>query len=190
MHWVSLVRMRYILLCITFIIGVSGPVLSDTIRLGQDRQLRAAAQQVLTGLQSRSFRTGREFCGLLGRNKAGAIVASRPRKGRPDSCLPHRFRGRGIVALASYHTHGAYDHEADSEVPSYEDLYADREENLIGFIATPGGRFWVNLPKKGITQQLCGVRCLPQDRHFHPNDWGLIRNKYTLRQLKQRQQLY
>lgn len=152
--------------------------------------LRAAAQQVLTGLQSRSFNTGREYCGLLGRNKEGAIVATRPKKGNADNCLPHEFRGRGIVALASYHTHGAYDHDADSEVPSHSDLAADINEGLIGFVATPGGRLWVNLPDKAISRQLCGIRCLPQDRHFQQGDWGLIRKTYTLRQLKQRQQLY
>ncbi|EPX79424.1 hypothetical protein thalar_02249 [Litoreibacter arenae DSM 19593] len=152
--------------------------------------LRAAAQQVLTGLQSRSFSTGREFCGLLGRNADGAIISTHPRKGSADNCQPHEFRTPGVVPLASFHTHGAYDHDADSEVPSYEDLRADMEEGLIGFIATPGGRLWVNLPKQGMSRQLCGLRCLPQDRYFQQGDWGLIRDKYTLRQLKGRRQLY
>ncbi|SDW97756.1 DUF4329 domain-containing protein [Litoreibacter albidus] len=182
--------MKHIALSLAMLLAATGGSYADTLRLGEDKRLRAAAQQVLTGLQSRSFRTGREFCGLLGRNKDGAIVATRPRKGSADSCLPHEFRGRGIVALASYHTHGAYDHDADSEVPSYSDLSADIDEGLIGFIATPGGRLWVNLPDKAVSRQLCGIRCLPQDRHFQQGDWGLINKQYTLRQLKQRLQLY
>lgn len=182
--------MKHLLVCASLLFTLHGIAVADTLRLGEDKRLRAAAQQVLTGLQSRSFSTGREFCGLLGRNKDGAIVATRPRKGRADSCLPHEFRGQDIVALASYHTHGAYDHEADSEVPSFSDLAADIDEGLIGYIATPGGRFWVNLPDKAESHQICGVRCLPQDRHFQQGDWGLIRKSYTLRQLKERRQLY
>jgi hypothetical protein len=182
--------MKQFALCVAMLLAPTGNSTADTIRLGEDVRLRAAAQQVLTGLQSRSFRTGREFCGLLGRNKDGAIVATRPRKGNADSCRPHEFRGRGMVALASYHTHGAYDHDADTEVPSFEDLDADMDEGLIGFISTPGGRLWVNLPDKAVSRQLCGIRCLPQDRHFQQGDWGLINKQYTLRQLQQRRQLY
>jgi hypothetical protein len=182
--------MRPIVYCLVLLLSTANFGAAETGRAEEDARLRAAAQQVLTGLQSRSFRSGREYCGLLGRNKDGAIVATRPRKGNADDCLPYEFRGRGIVPLASYHTHGAYDHEADSEVPSYEDLSADMDEGLIGFVATPGGRFWINLPDSAISRQLCGLRCLPQDRYFQSGDWGLIRNKYTLRQLKQRRQLY
>ena len=182
--------MIYIALSLSVLLFFTNLAGADTRRSAEDEQLRAAARQILTGLQSRSFKTGREFCGLLGRNEDGAIVSTRPRKGNADDCLPNEFRGRGITALASYHTHGAYDHEADSEVPSFEDLSADIGEGLIGFIATPGGRLWVNLPHRSMSFQLCGLRCLPQDRHFHAGDWGLIRDKYTLRQLKQRQQLY
>jgi len=182
--------MRNFALCLAFLSAATGYTYADTLRLGEDRMLRAAAQQVLTGLQSRSFKTGREFCGLLGRNKDGAIVATRPRRGNANDCLPFTFRGRGITALASYHTHGAYDHDADSEVPSYADLVADTSEGLIGFVATPGGRLWVNLPDQAISRQICGLRCLPQDRHFNQGDWGVINKSYTLRQLKQRRQLY
>ena len=182
--------MKYIAICLTLLLLSPNLGTADTIRLGQDEKLRAAARQVLTGLQNRSFQTGREYCGLLGRNKDGAIVSTRPRKGNADNCLSNEFRGRWITALASYHTHGAYDHEADSEVPSFEDQSADMNEGLVGFIATPGGRLWVNLPDRTMSFQLCGLRCLPQDRHFNSGDWGLIRDKYTLRQLKQRQKLY
>lgn len=182
--------MKSVALCLSLLWWSTDFCTADTLHLDQDVRLRAAAQQILTGLQSRSFKTGREFCGLLGRATSGAIVATRPRKGNADDCLPHEFRGYGTVALASYHTHGAYDHEADGEVPSYEDLSADMREGLIGFVATPGGRFWVNLPDRAVSRQLCGLRCLPQDRHFRAGDWGLIRDTYTLRQLKQRQLLY
>ncbi|MEP3347673.1 MAG: DUF4329 domain-containing protein [Litoreibacter sp.] len=182
--------MRHLALCATILLSLTGIGDADTLRLGEDARLRAAARQVLTGLQSRSFNTGREYCGLLGRNEDGAIVSTRPRKGNADSCRPHEFRGRGIVALASYHTHGSYDHDADSEVPSFSDLSADIDEGLIGFVATPGGRFWVNLPDQAISRQVCGIRCLPQDRHFQQGDWGLINTQYTLRQLQQRRQLY
>ncbi|SFR46605.1 DUF4329 domain-containing protein [Litoreibacter janthinus] len=182
--------MKCLTLCCALFLGLSHTGAADTLRLNEGRMLDAAARQVLTTLQARSFRSGREFCGLLGRNENGAIISTQPRRGNADTCLPYQFRTKGVVPLASFHTHGAYDHEADSEVPSYEDLDADMKEGLVGFIATPGGRFWVNLPQEGLTRQLCGLRCLPQDRHFNQGDWGLIRKTYTLRQLKQRRQLY
>lgn len=180
---------HFALVAILLFTGTTAPS-ADTLRLGEDRLLRAAAQQVLTGLQHRSFRSGREFCGLLGRNTEGKIVATRPRRGNHDSCRPGNFLRSSTVALASYHTHGAYDHDADSEVPSFEDLSADIEEGLLGYVATPGGRLWVNNPDTALSIQLCGLRCLPQDRHFQQGDWGVIAKRYTLRQLKQRRQLY
>jgi len=163
---------------------------SETLRLTQDQDLIRAAKQVLTTLQVRSFRAGREFCGLLGRDSDGRIISTRPKRGRLDSCLPNEFRNPDVTPLASFHTHAAYDEDADSEVPSFEDLSADIAEGLVGFVATPGGRFWISDPVKQRVTQLCGLRCLPQDRLFQQGDWGNIAKSYSLRQLKQRRSLY
>lgn len=191
--WTGLGALRYALLMrllIFLVLIFATPAGAETLSRAQDRTLMAAAKQVLTSLQIRSFQTGREFCGLLGRDPEGRIIATRPKKGRVDSCIPHEFRNRDVDPLASYHTHGAYEHDADSEVPSYEDLRADIDEGLIGFIATPGGRLWVTIPETQNAEQICGLRCLPQDRFFQKGDWGFIQDAYSLRQLKQRRQLY
>jgi len=104
--------------------------------------------------------------------------------------LPNEFRNPDVTPLASFHTHAAYDEDADSEVPSFEDLRADIAEGLVGFVSTPGGRFWISDPQRQRVTQLCGLRCLPQDRFFQPGDWGNIAGSYTLRQLRQRRSLY
>lgn len=179
-------RFLIVILALTF----PGTVQADTSARAEDRQLLMAAKQVLTTLQPRSFKSGREFCGLLGRDAQSRIIATRPKRGRVDSCVPHDFHDASVEPLASYHTHGAYEHDADGEVPSYEDLRADMDEGLVGFIATPGGRFWVTLPAESRTKMICGLHCLPQDRFFQQGDWGLIRDSYTLRDLKQRRHLY
>lgn len=169
---------------------LAAPAVAETAALANDRALRAAAKQVLTGLQAQSFKTGREYCGLLGRDPAGRIVATKARRGGVDGCTPRDFRDDRIEPIASFHTHAAYDPDADSEVPSFIDLTADMDEGLVGFVSTPGGRFWVTIPEQSRVVQICGLRCLPQDRLFVAGDWGNIAKSYTLRQLKQREQLY
>lgn len=166
------------------------PATAETAALANDRKLQAVAKQVLTGLQAPSFRTGREYCGLIGIDPQGRLVATNALKGGVDGCTPRDFPDDRIEPIAAYHTHAAYDPDADSEVPSYDDLAADMDEGLVGFVATPGGRFWVTIPEQSRVVQLCGLRCLPQDRDFVQGDWGNIAKSYTLRQLRQREQLY
>ncbi|WP_299303165.1 DUF4329 domain-containing protein [uncultured Litoreibacter sp.] len=153
----------------------------------QDADLISAAKSTLASIQDNSFNADREYCGMIGRNSAGNIVITRPRKGRRDSCLPRPFRTNDVDVLASYHTHGSHDPGADAEVPSLDDLRADKEEGVIGFVATPGGRFWKTEPNTDSVRLICGVGCLPTDPDYDPSDEGRVRSSYTAAQLDARE---
>jgi len=153
----------------------------------QDADLVSAAKTTLAGIQNNSFNANREYCGMIGRNSAGQIVITRPRKGRRDSCLPRPFRTNDVEVLASYHTHGSHDPGADAEVPSLDDLRADTDEGVIGFVATPGGRFWKTDPDTNSVSLICNVGCLPKDPDYDPRDEGRVRSRYTAAQLDARE---
>ncbi len=154
----------------------------------QDAELIEAARTTLAGIQSNSFAADREYCGMIGRNRQGHIVITRPRKGRRDSCLPRPFRTNDVDVLASYHTHGSHDPGADAEVPSLDDLRADQSEGVIGFVSTPGGKFWVTEPDKDAVRMLCNTGCLPMDADYNAADEGRVRQRYTAAQLLDREE--
>ncbi|MEM7469782.1 MAG: DUF4329 domain-containing protein [Pseudomonadota bacterium] len=154
----------------------------------QEQDLINAARATLAGIQENSFAADREYCGMIGRNPQGNIVVTRPNKGRRDSCLPRSFYSDDIETLASYHTHGSYDLEADAEVPSSDDLLADKAEGVIGFVSTPGGRFWITEPDADRVRLICGRGCLPRDPDYEPVSEGELRDVYTLDQLLDREE--
>jgi len=163
-------------------------LLSLTPAQAQEADIIQAARQTLAKLQANSFAAGREYCGMIGRNPRGEVVVTRARKGRADSCRPRDFWGSRIDVIASYHTHGSHHPEADAEVPSFDDLAADTDEGVLGFVSTPGGRFWITEPQFGRVRQLCGVGCLPVDPDFNPRDAGHVRQQYTMQQLLNREE--
>lgn len=154
----------------------------------QNADLVEAARTTLAGIQTNSFVADREYCGMIGRNPAGNIVITRARKGRASSCRPRNFWRNDIEVVASYHTHGSHDPASDAELPSVDDLRADRDEDVLGFVATPGGRFWIIEPQLNRVRMLCGRGCLPSDADYKPADTGAIRSSYTERQLLNREQ--
>ncbi|WP_082152671.1 DUF4329 domain-containing protein [Candidatus Rhodobacter oscarellae] len=119
----------------------------------------------------------------------------RDRRGaqRADAAARQLFRGQprdprdAAEIIASFHTHGGFDEDADSEVPSVSDVLADMEEGLDGYLSTPGGRFWFIDGQTGVSRQLCGLGCLPQDPDFAPGLHGTISKRYTLGQLEARE---
>lgn len=154
----------------------------------QDADLISAAKTVLSGIQIDSFLTGREYCGMIGRNKRGKLVVTHPSAGTAGSCRPRNlsiFRGR-VDEIASYHTHGSHDPRMDSEVPSFEDFRADKVEGVYGFVSTPGGRLWVIDPKGDQVRLVCGPGCMPVDANYRASDTGPIRKRYSSKQLKDR----
>jgi hypothetical protein len=125
----------------------------------------AFAKSVLDGLQVQSFDSNREYCGYIGVNITGEFEATAPTKGKKGSCRADE-PDSDLDILASYHTHGGYSVGHDSEIPSLDDLRADVEEGVDGYIATPGGRLWFNDADNRVSRQLCGPKCISADTDF------------------------
>ncbi|WP_157707372.1 DUF4329 domain-containing protein [Roseovarius faecimaris] len=135
-------------------------------------------------MQARSFRRGVEYCGLFGRDAEGYVIATAPLVGRLSSCHTPDFPD-GFNAFATYHSHSTYDIEADSEVPSSNDVIADQIDGVIGYISTPGGRVWRN--EDGVATLVCGPGCITADPNFVPETFGPIRTRYTIIDLRERE---
>lgn len=138
-------------------------------------------------VQPLSIRDKVEYCGLFGIDASGRIAATKALRGERDSCDPG-IEPPGFDVLASYHTHGAYSRDADSEVPSVDDLLGDFEEDIDGYIATPSGRVWLNLVEEELSFQLCGKGCVTADPAFRPCPAFLPGEEYTVETLRMREE--
>ena len=136
-------------------------------------------------LQPISIGDGVEYCGLFIRDASGRLVATPPRRGTPDSCQAEDDP-EGADVLATYHTHGAYDRDADTEVPSVDDLEGDIDEEIDGYIATPGGRLWLNDAADRRSYLLCGPGCVVADPDYRPCPAFPPGNDHTVDSLKAR----
>lgn len=141
------------------------------------------ARVFLDQVQERSFAANREFCGVFGRDTDGYVVATQPIRGELDTCYPPNGP-RGFGVFATYHTHGGYDVDAMSEVPSPGDLVADYEEGVVGYISTPGGRVWRS--EGGKAHILCGAGCVTSDPDYDPRAEPPVGSSYTVPQLYDR----
>lgn len=143
----------------------------------------AFVARLFNDIQPLSFAERREYCGLIGIAPDGQYVATKPRRGQHASCLPPLPEWQKITVIASYHTHGAADQEYFTEVPSFEDMRTDIEDDTDGYIATPGGRFWYVDARARQARQLCGLGCLLADP-AHVEDTGMVvQQTYSLQDL-------
>lgn len=148
----------------------------------QDAEQDAFAARVLAKVQRRSIRENVEYCGAIGVDALGALVATPPVKGGPDWCeftFPETF-----FVTASYHTHAGYNPDAWSELPSDDDVLDDARNGVDGYISTPGGRLWFVDGSSRTVRQVCGVGCLPSDPDWQPETDTDVQTRYTLRGLQ------
>lgn len=148
----------------------------------QDTAESALARQVLSAIQPRSIAENREYCGYIGLDDAGRLVASAATPGNEASCLADDPTNIAIIT-ASWHTHAAYSPDYDSEIPSGDDIEGDEAEGIDGYVATPGGRFWYIDTTDDVLSQLCGIGCLPSDPRFVAGDFGVIEQSYSFSDL-------
>lgn len=141
------------------------------------------AHQFLDQMQERTFSTGREFCGYFGYDKTGKLVATKPNRGREASCRTRRIP-RSLDVFASYHSHGTYSPDYENERPSLDDMMSDIEQELDGYIATPGGRVWFVDSSNEVAIQLCGIDCILSDPNFR-EDPTPPPESLTLRELEE-----
>ncbi|MGI3185958.1 DUF4329 domain-containing protein [Nioella aestuarii] len=142
----------------------------------------ALIRQVFAQIQPISFRENVEYCGYVGLDDDGQLVASRATRGDEGSCLSDDPANIAVIT-ASYHTHGAYSPDYYNEVPSGDDMEGDEEEGIDGWVATPGGRLWYIDTEDMITRQICGIGCLASDPRFVAGDMGHIEQSYSYSEL-------
>lgn len=152
--------------------------------LAQSSELQELARKKLTELQAVSIRQNREFCGVIGRAKDGKLISGPIRRGKRATCRVGELP-TGTTLVATFHTHGSYLRRYDNEVPSIIDLETEMALGSIGYVSTPGGRFWMVHGPKAEVRLICGVGCLPWDPNFRDQEekLGKIRDRYTRRQL-------
>ena len=147
----------------------------------------SVARQALLQLQARSFAENLEYCGYVGRLPDGSLAVTEVTRGDEWSCLSRGDESRFVEIVASFHTHAAFDRTADSEVPSSGDMIGDIQEQVNGYVATPGGRLWFIDWQRRVARQICGLGCMGQDPDFIPGDAGPISQRYTLQDLQRRE---
>ena len=143
----------------------------------------ALARTTLGRLQAPSFQNDLEYCGYLGLDSAGTLRATQATPGDAASCMANDPPADWIL-VASYHTHGAYGAGYDSEVPSDSDIEGDHTEGVNGYVATPGGRFWLIDGDAQTATLICGPGCLAQDPNYRSE--GPVANRYALSELRAR----
>ncbi|GHE99181.1 hypothetical protein GCM10016455_19890 [Aliiroseovarius zhejiangensis] len=142
----------------------------------------ALVKKVFAKLQPISIRADREYCGYIGYDKSGKLVASKAMRGGKGNCMS-RDPTELVTVIASYHTHGAFSTRYANEVPSGDDMETDEMEGVDGWVATPGGRLWYIDTTDMVASQICGIGCLPMDARFREGDMGRIAQSYTYGQL-------
>lgn len=143
----------------------------------------AFAREFLANLQIRTIVENREYCGYFGRDPVGKIGATRPRRGKSNTCQlgsPPSL----LKVFASYHTHAGFDRDSYNEIPSSLDLQSDIASETDGYVSTPGGRLWFSDHRAKEVRQICGVGCLPQDPVFRPGKFMKVRRSYSLAELE------
>lgn len=151
--------------------------------VAQTAEELALIKQVFADLQPRSFARNAEYCGYIGYDRDDTLVASDTTPGDTTGCTPDWPEGFDIEPVASFHTHGGYDPNSWSEIPSVDDMLADESEGVDGWVATPGGRLWFLDTTEMTARQMCGVGCLRQDPAFQRETRITIDEFYTLEEL-------
>ncbi|MEM6594265.1 MAG: DUF4329 domain-containing protein [Pseudomonadota bacterium] len=171
----------------TAIAGATLAVLAATTACqAANAALIEKAKMALSSIQDASFVADREYCGMIGLTDADELIVSPARRGRSSGCDFRGFADPTIRPVASYHTHGGFNPLYDSEIPSVDDIDMDYHNKVFGFVATPGGRFWMIDYRYRSVHQLCGVGCLPSDPTFVKNMAGEIPEHMSRREIAKR----
>ncbi|ADO41318.1 DUF4329 domain-containing protein [Ketogulonicigenium vulgare] len=145
-------------------------------------------QELLGELQHISFQRGAEYCGFVGIDHTGKLVASEATRGTMASCPLHVPPRSEMTIIASYHTHGAFDEGFINEIPSDIDMRSDQSMGIRGWVSTPGGRLWLVDSRKMVTRQVCAQGCLPIDPNYYKAQAGDVAKTYTYDELVERLQ--
>lgn len=183
-HVIPLVRLASLslrLMLLTMLACLAWPVTA----MAQPRGETDLARELLHDMQARSIRESREFCGMIGIDAQGRYVVGPISRGTAARCAFRRPRTAKRI-VASFHTHGGYLPDYDNEVPSIIDLESERATGLRGYVATPGGRFWLVDGETSRVTLICGPKCLPWDPRYTQGEFETIARSYSRQQLFER----
>lgn len=142
-----------------------------------DAAIVGYARAVLNDLQGASIAEGREYCGYIflapGTGRLAHTVSP---PGAVDFC---DYGYAPATTVASFHTHGDYTPDYDSEIPSVEDVVGSVDIGFDDYLATPGGRFWF-IGSDGTARLICGPGCLVSDPAYRPDPTLPVRDTYSL----------
>ena len=91
-----------------------------------------------------------------------------------------------IPSQEEFVLNSAFMDNAESEVPTVAELRGSLASKIDDYVATPGGRVWLNVPAEGLTYQVCGRGCVKADPKARPCKSFTPRIEYTLKQLQAR----
>ncbi|MEL7445283.1 MAG: DUF4329 domain-containing protein [Pseudomonadota bacterium] len=166
--------------------GMSTKEPEDFVTTVSQGEVQTFAREQLAALQQRSFSEDIELCGVIFEDSDGALGSTTILPGDRASCDIRFFDEPGMAPVASFHTHGAYGPEFDSEVPSLLDLQSDIASRMDGYVSTPGGRFWrVDWQSEEVVQ-ICGEGCLPQDPTYRPCAGDRVVGQFSIHELEKR----
>ncbi len=151
----------------------------------QDQRELNYVRSIFDTVQARSISENREYCGYFGYTADGRLASTPAYPGKFDECTPEWPEDLDVIA--SWHTHGAYDEQTWSEVPSVMDIEADEDEGIDGYVATPGGRLWYVDTTDMVVFQICSYGCLGTDSGFTKGAEGDIARSYTYQELIRRE---
>lgn len=146
--------------------NVKGP--EDFVVTVAQSEVQAFARERLNAMQARSLAEKVELCAIVFETSTGELDATEVKVGDEATCDLRYFDEPGMAPLASIHTHGVFDENYDSEVPSLIDLEGDIESQIDGYVATPGGRLWRVDWRQERAVLLCAEGCLRQDPAYRP----------------------
>ena len=164
--------------------NVKGP--EDFVVTVAQSEVQAFARERLDAMQARSFAEKVELCAIVFETSTGELESTEVKVGDEATCDLRYFDEPGMAPLASIHTHGAFDENYDSEVPSLIDLEGDIESQIDGYVATPGGRLWRVDWRQERAVLVCPEGCLRQDPAYRPCPGDPIAPAYNSAQLTAR----
>ena len=135
-------------------------------RIVSTSELTDYARETLADIQTRSIRNNQEYCGVIFEDEQGNLQTSTIYPGERAACALDWGVPLGNHVVASFHSHGGFDTQYASEIPSSLDLATDIDARIDGFVGTPGGRIWHNQWQEEATELLCGEGCLETDPRY------------------------
>lgn len=158
----------------------------DFVVTAAQSEVQAFAREQLSAMQVRSLAENVELCAIIFEDSNGELGASKVREGNEAECDLRYFDEPGMAPLASMHTHGAFDQDYDSEVPSLIDIEGDIASQLDGYVATPGGRLWHIDWREERAKLVCREGCLEKDPAYRACPDDAIAPAYSVSQLTRR----